>query len=191
MKAGVLNAQVIFREIKDKGYTGQIRILRTFMQPYRPALAATATVRFETEPGKQMQVDWAHFGLIVENGIRKPLYCFVAVLGYSRALYLEFTTSMNQSVFLQCHINAFNFFGGIPEEILYDNAKTVTTGRDANREVIWNSQFLDFASYYGFRPAVCRPLSCQNQGQSRKAYPLYPRKFLCRPGASIPGGTKL
>lgn len=110
MQEGVLNATVIYDEIKDKGYKGKITILRDFMQPYRPVLKAQATVRYETRPGEQAQVDWAHFGYIIDlDGARRPLYCFVMVLSYSRMLYLEFTTSQDVATLLKCHINAFEF----------------------------------------------------------------------------------
>ena len=118
---------------KDQGYAGGTTVLRDFMQPYRPVLAGRTTIRYETEPGHQAQVDWAHFGHLIDSeGIRKPLYCFVMVLSYSRMLYLEFTTSQDAATLLRCHLNAFDFFSGIPTEILYDNAKTIVTGRDSS-----------------------------------------------------------
>ncbi|MCL7084093.1 DDE-type integrase/transposase/recombinase, partial [Escherichia coli] len=83
-------------------------------------------VRFETEPGRQMQVDWG----TMRNG-RSPLHVFVAVLGYSRMLYIEFTDNMRYDTLETCHRNAFRFFGGVPREVLYDNMKTVVLQRDA------------------------------------------------------------
>ena len=83
MEEGCLNANVIFDEIRSQGYTGGKTILRTFMQPLRPAVLMKATVRFETSPGHQAQVDWGRFR-VDWNGEPKRLYAFVMVLGYSR-----------------------------------------------------------------------------------------------------------
>lgn len=166
MQQGVLNASVIFDEIKDQGYAGGTTILRDFMQPYRPVLQGRATIRYETEPGHQAQVDWAHFGRVIDQeGTAKPLYCFVMVLSYSRMLYLEFTTAQDAATLLRCHLNAFDFFGGIPREILYDNAKTIVTGRDAAGNVVWNERFLDFSVHFGFKPRVCPPYRARTKGK--------------------------
>ncbi len=166
MQEGVLNATVIYDEIKNKGYKGKITILMDFMQPYRPVLTAQATIRYETGPGEQAQVDWAHFGYIIDlDGAHRPLYCFVMVLSYSRMLYLEFTTSQDVATLLKCHINAFEFFGGIPKEILYDNTKTVTLGRDDNGHIIWNERFLDFSVHFNFTPRLCRPYRARTKGK--------------------------
>ncbi len=73
-----------------------------------------------------MQVDWG----TMRNG-RSPLHVFVAVLGYSRMLYIEFTDNMRYDTLETCHRNAFRFFGGVPREVLYDNMKTVVLQRDA------------------------------------------------------------
>ncbi|MBW9371554.1 transposase, partial [Escherichia coli] len=66
----------------------------------------------------------------MRNG-RSPLHVFVAVLGYSRMLYIEFTDNMRYDTLETCHRNAFRFFGGVPREVLYDNMKTVVLQRDA------------------------------------------------------------
>ena len=64
MEQGVLNAQKLYHEIRLRGYTGKERAVRRFVHPYRTARPAAATVRFETEPGHQAQVDWGSFGTI-------------------------------------------------------------------------------------------------------------------------------
>lgn len=135
------------------------------MEPYRPIVEASATVRFETEPGKQAQVDWADFGHITADGKRQRLYCFIMVLAYSRVLYLEFTTSTDTGTFLRCHLNAFRFFGGLPREILYDNLKSVVLHRDENGRPVFNQRFMDFAEQFGFRPIPCRPYRARTKGK--------------------------
>lgn len=165
MQKGVTNAERMLADLRKRGYTGQVRILRAFMEPYRPLVQAVATVRFETQPGHQAQVDWGDFGYITVNGKREHLYCFIMVLAYSRALYLEFTTSTDTGTFLRCHINAFRFFGGVTEEILYDNLRSVVKGRDETGRPIFNPRFEDFAGYYGFRPRACLPYQPRTKGK--------------------------
>ncbi|EII8432651.1 transposase, partial [Escherichia coli] len=100
-------------------------ILRAFIRSLSVPQEQEPAVRFETEPGRQMQVDWG----TMRNG-RSPLHVFVAVLGYSRMLYIEFTDNMRYDTLETCHRNAFRFFGGVPREVLYDNMKTVVLQRD-------------------------------------------------------------
>ncbi|EJU2685146.1 IS21 family transposase, partial [Salmonella enterica] len=117
---------VIAREIMAQGYNGGMTILRVFIRSLSTPQPPELTVRFETEPGRQMQVDWG----TMRNG-KSPLHVFVAVLGYSRMLYIEFTDNMRYDTLESCHRNAFHFFGGVPQEVLYDNMKTVVLQRDA------------------------------------------------------------
>jgi len=73
-------------------------------------------------PGLQAQVDWAFFEdhVVLENGKLKKLYCFLMILGYSRMRYIEFVTDMSTNTLIRCHQNAFRYFHGYPEEILYE-----------------------------------------------------------------------
>ncbi|MDM7999042.1 MAG: IS21 family transposase [Dehalococcoidia bacterium] len=165
MAEGVLNAPKLLREIRALGYQGGITQLRMFLQPFRQPRAAVVTVRFETEPGEQAQVDWAHFGFIVHEGRRRPLYAFLMTLGWSRAMYVEFTVSADEGWFLRCHLHAFHYFGGIPEEVLHDNLKTAVLSREADGAIHWQPRYLDFAHYYGFAPRVCQPYRAQTKGK--------------------------
>ena len=162
---GVLNAQKLFREVQALGYTGKRTLVRSFVHPLRPAREPLATVRFETEPGEQAQVDWAHFGTIEHQGRQCKLYAFLFTLGWSRALHLEFTVSTQTVAFLRCHVHAFRALGGVPRRILYDNLKSVVLDRGPDGVVHWNPAFLDFADYYGFAPQACRPYRAQTKGK--------------------------
>jgi transposase len=165
MRTGVVNAAKMFRLLKEQGYTGKERILRAYMAPLRPMVDSPATVRFETEPGRQAQVDWAEFGKIEVDGEVRTLYAFLMVLAYSRMLYVEFTTSTEMATFLRCHINAFRFFQGVPKEILYDNLKSVVKDRDENGRPRFNERFQDFAAYYGFQARACLPYHAWTKGK--------------------------
>lgn len=164
---GVFNCAVLLDEIRKQGYPGQVSILRDFVRPFRQARRREqeATVRFETAPGRQAQVDWAHFGTIWHEGRRRKLYVFIYTLGYSRAMYLEFTVSQQMEVFLRCHVHAFHYLGGVPAELLYDNQKMVVLHHDPAGNHRWNTKLLDFAGYYGFDPRLCRPYRARTKGK--------------------------
>jgi transposase len=173
MECPELSAVRLCQEIQAQGYAGRCSILRDFLRPLRQERRRLGqlTVRFETVPGEQGQVDWGHFGTILHQGQRCPLYGFVMVLGYSRALFVQFTTTQRLETFLRCHLQAFEAFGGYPHELLYDNAKTVVLARpDLRAEAPsqaphWHPQFLDFAGYYGFTPRLCRPYRARTKGK--------------------------
>jgi transposase len=164
---GVFNCAVLLDEIRKQGYPGEISILRDFVRPFRQARRREieATVRFETAPGRQAQVDWAHFGTIWHEGRRRKLYVFIYTLGYSRAMYLEFTVSQQMEVFLRCHLHAFHYLGGVPAELLYDNQKMVVLHHDPAGNHHWNAKLLDFAGCYGFDPRLCRPYRARTKGK--------------------------
>ncbi|MFC4766976.1 IS21 family transposase [Effusibacillus consociatus] len=164
MEEGCLNARVILEEIKAKGYTGGITTLRLFMKPLRPTVIDKATVRFETNPGYQAQVDWGRF-TVDWHGKEKRIYAFVMVLGYSRMMYLEFTEDEKLDTLIGCHVRAFEYFGGRPEVVLYDNMKTVITGRDEQGHPIWNERFDRFACHHGFLLKSCRPYRARTKGK--------------------------
>lgn len=143
-----VNAKRLAGEIRPMGYTGSVWTVRRFIESLRPERQRLArlTVRFETPPGKQAQADWGYCGRFKDAaGTLVPVYVFVMVLGFSRMLYAEFTRSMRSAWLLRCHMNAFAFFGGSVQEVLYDNMKQVRLGQDQ-----LNPVFVDFAQHYGF-----------------------------------------
>ena len=157
-----LPASVLFREIKDLGYTGSIRLLSGYLQTQKPVKKPEPLVRFETQPGQQMQVDW----IVFRRG-KDSLSAFVATMGYSRASFVEFVTNERLETLLHCHEKAFEYVGGVPEEILYDNMKTVVIERDAYSAGQHRFQpgFLDFAKHYGFIPKLCQPYRAKTKGK--------------------------
>jgi transposase len=166
----------ILREIRELGYTGRYSILTDYIRTFRPQPPAMASVRFETLPGQQAQVDWSDFGEITIDGQTYRLSCFAMVLGWSRAQYIEFTISQTLDVFLTCHERAFRFFGGCPKEILYDNLKSVALHR-CGRAVEFNSKFLEFAGYYGFEPKLCWPRRAQTKGKVERNFQYVEKDF--------------
>jgi transposase len=185
---GCLNGQVLLEEIRKQGYAGKISILRELLTPIRKELVRKreATERFETLPGRQAQVDWGEFGKVwlAEEARWKKLYAFVYTLGYSRALYLEFTTSCDMEHFLSCHLNAFGALG-IPETILYDNLKTGILGRARDGSAILPPRFGDFALFYGFSPKYCRPYRARTKGKIERSVRYVRQNFWVRVQAEI------
>lgn len=154
--------------ITEQGYKGKYTVVKDYTRTKKKELNRQATVRFETMPGLQGQVDWAHFEKyrVYECGKYKKLYCFLMILGFSRMRYIEFVTDMTTDTLLRCHINAFRYFGGYPQEILYDNMKQVVVKRLLKQsESTLNSQFEDFAGFYGYKPVLCRPYRGQTKGK--------------------------
>lgn len=120
-------ATVLWREVRERGFAGSERLVRNFVRGFKPVRPDEPRIRFETAPGEQMQVDWIEFK-------RERLSAFVATLGHSRASYIEYVSDERIETLVACHVRAFEFFGGVPREVLYDNMKTVVIERDAYGE---------------------------------------------------------
>ena len=108
----------------------------------------------------------------------RPLCLFVMILGYSRFVYATFTTSMNELVLQRCHQEAFAAFGGVPHEMLYDNMKTVTVGRDESYRPIFQREFAEFAARYGFMPKCAQPYRAKTKGKVERAIGFLQTSFL-------------
>jgi len=162
------SAMRIWEKVKEQGFDGSYSVVKHYVRGKKEQLNEQATVRFETMPGLQAQVDWAFFEdlRVRENKEEKKLYCFLMILGYSRMRYIEFVTDMSTDTLIRCHVNAFRYMGGYPEEILYDNMKQVVIKRLMKQEEsTLNRQFEDFAGFYGFKPILCRPYRGQTKGK--------------------------
>lgn len=166
----------LLEEIRPMGYDGSYDVVRRYIQTLAPQKKAlqNATVRFETGPGVQAQADWASCGRFADlSGRDVPIYVFAMVLGFSRMLYIEFTTSMDLPTLLRCHGNAFAYFGGWTASILYDNMKQVKINVGT-----WNALFLDFAGYYGFTPKTHRIRRPRTKGKVERIIDYIKDNFL-------------
>ena len=175
------SAQRTFEKLVEQGFRGKASIVREHVSTRKQHLNEKATVRFETMPGLQGQVDWGYFEnhTVNENGITRKLYCFLMILGYSRTRYIEFVTDMSTSTLIRCHINAFRYMGGYPEEILYDNMKQVVIKRLLKQsESEMNKQFEDFSGFYGFNPVLCRPYRGQPKGKVERTVSFVRDNFM-------------
>src|SRR5262249_44380596 len=118
-----LSAVRLLEEIRAMGYTGSLPTLRRFLATleHQVTCQRRLTVPFEPPPGQQAQADWAYAGKLADAaGQPRQVYVFTFVLGYSRMLFVRFTTSMSLATLIDCHQQAFAYLGGWPRVILYD-----------------------------------------------------------------------
>lgn len=191
LAAGVWNAVVLLRELRERGYPGGYTVLKDHLRPKRREAEAVAVRRFETAPGHQAQVDWGELGVIVlPDGTRKRLYAFVMTMGYSRAMFAAVCTDQKLGTFLRMHESAFEQLGGVPDEVLYDWTKTAALGVDERGEVKWQPTFSDLAGYYGFTPRLCRAYRPQTKGKVESGIGYIRKSFLLAQYGQEPTGVE-
>ena len=162
---GLENCVVLHRELRVLGYGGGYSILKSYMSPRRRRRQPEATMRFEMAPGEQAQVDWGSLAYLDQDGRQHRIWVFVMTMGWSRACYVELVRRADTAAFIQCHVNAFEYLGGVPRRCLNGNAKVVTLGRDEDKALVWNRRMLDFALRVGFEIRLCRPYRAQTKGK--------------------------
>lgn len=165
------NADVVRQELAaEKGIAVSLRTVERAVAHLRRELAAgaLATVRFETPPGRQLQIDFGERGVrIGEETVR--VHLFVATLGYSRRVYVRACRHQRQSAWLDGIEGAFRHFGGVPGELLLDNAKALVERHDpVTREVVFNERLHTFARYWGVRPVACAPYRARTKGKDER-----------------------
>ena len=174
-------ATVLLREIAERGYGGGISQLKAFLAPLKHG-EPEPLVRFETPPGVQMQADFT----TVRRG-RDPLLALVGTLGYSRVSFVKFTTAEDATTLCAGLREAFDYFGGVPAEVLMDNAKSVVIERDAYGAGLhrWNAEMLELAQQCGFTPRLCRPYRAKTKGKVERFNGYLKGSFLVPLAASL------
>ena len=163
--------------IKKKGYPGSYTTVKKFVRKHKSEQLKRATVRFETVPGLQAQVDWKEeFKLINRDGQEFTFNIFLYISGYSRMKYFEITTDRKQDTLFRCLINAFRFNQGPTQEIWFDNMHTVVDRPNtvANNVKI-NAAMQQFAKDMGFGICVCRAYRPQTKGKGESLAKLVDR----------------
>jgi len=163
--AGVRNGDVLRQELAARGVVASLRTVNRALRPLRQevVLANRATMRFETAPGCQMQVDFGEKYLEI-GGIQQKRYLFVATLGYSRRTFTLVLGSMQQRDWIRGLEAAFQHFGGVPQELLSDNTKPLVLRQEGGRAV-FHPEFLAFCSHWGVRPRACQPYRARTKGK--------------------------
>lgn len=161
------NGKVLERELREKGWEGHYATVARFAAPFRKAWRGgpEATVRFETGPGEQAQVDWGST-VVVMGGERQRIHVFTMVLGFSRRIYARAYLSEGLGSLLDAHERAFAHLGGRCESILYDNPRTIVLAKEADGGAVrWNQGFKDRMDFYGVRIRLCRYYRAQTKGK--------------------------
>nr|WP_318272609.1 IS21 family transposase [Paracoccus saliphilus] len=165
------NADVVRQELAtEKVVTVSLRIVERAVAPLRQELRAKAraTVRFETHPGQQLQIDFGERQVEI-SGTRVKVFFFVATLGYSRRLPVRAFFDERQEHWFEGMEGAFRRFGGVPEEVLLDNARALISHHDpATREVTINPRLHAFARHWGFRVCACAPYRARTKGKAER-----------------------
>jgi len=166
----------IFDRIRNMGYKGSYDTLKKYVHEVKERQSHLAYVRFETEPGLQGQMDWGDFQVQEPDGSTSTIHAFVMILGFSRAMYVEFVDRCTLETFMDCHIHALHYLRGVPAEILYDNMKNVVIERKGSR-VTFNTEFAHFAHHYGFTPRPCPPYSPWVKGKVERPIDYIRERF--------------
>lgn len=172
------SAPVVLQHLAKSGFKGKVTIVRDYLYKLRGNRKhRIAYTRFESPPGKQMQIDWGHFGSLPYNDTRRKLYALVVIEAFSRMLYVRFTHSQKQAVLHSCLLEAFTWFGGSPTQLVVDNMATAVVERMGS-VVRFNGAFLDFLRPFNIVPVACNPGAPYEKGKVESGVKYLRRNFL-------------
>jgi transposase len=173
-----IKAPVVLQRIRDKGFDGEITIVRNRLRTLRGrAKRRQPFIRFESQPGEQVQIDWGYFGYLSYGETKRRLYGLVVVEGYSRMLSVYFCHSQQQESLHQGLLEAFTHFNGVPREIVVDNMLTAVTER-VGAMVRFNEAFLDFLRNFSITPRACTVRAPHEKGKVENAIKYIRSNFL-------------
>lgn len=170
-----LTAKRIYKEIRGMGYTGSMRTVRRYVAPLKSERPSRVYKLYETHMGEQAQVDWGHETLEVD-GQKLKVYSFMFILSHARMRYVEYVTSLDSIVFLNCLHRAFEYIEGVPKSILFDNAKVVVSER-VGRVIRFQSDFLQYATTMQFQPKACWVEDPESKGKVESTVGYVSRDF--------------
>jgi transposase len=167
--AGVRNGDVLRQELAERGIEVSLRTVERCIKPLREQAMNLdrASVRFETEPGKQMQIDFGEKWVDIA-GERAKAFVFVATLGYSRRSFVRVFPGLCQRHWLAGLDEALRYFGGVAEECLVDNARALVLRWEGDRP-IFHPEFEAFCRHWGMKPRACRPYRARTKGKVERS----------------------
>ncbi|EHC4324870.1 IS21 family transposase [Escherichia coli] len=174
----VWNSEVIFAEIKAMDYTGGRSMLRYYIQPKRKMRPSKRTVRFETQPGYQLQHDWGEVEVEVA-GQRCKVNFAVNTQGFSRRFHVFAAPKQDAEHTYESLVRAFRYFGGCVKTVRVDNQKAAVL-KNNNGKVVFNSGFLLLADHYNFLPRACRPRRARTKGKVERMVKYLKENFFVR-----------
>ena len=152
----------------DYGYAGSVRLVRSHLQRLRPSAVRPAQ-RTGYRPGQVLQLDWAEMPTRpVLFGRERRVYALLASLPYSGAQTAFFSLEMTVEAFLEGHVRAFEWLGGVPRECVYDNLRAAVARREGEH-VVWSGRFLHLRGHYGFHATACTPAAPREKGSVEAA----------------------
>jgi len=166
----------IYEELKERGYGGGISILRERLKTLR-APQREPVIRFETGKGRQGQMDWSPYRIPFTRAGKSEVQCFSYILGFSRRQYIDFTVRRDFHSLIRRHQDAFQHYGGVPKECLYDNEKTIVLRWECGRPV-FNPAFTSFITHYNCKPIACRPGRPQTKGKIEAPFSYVEKNLL-------------
>ena len=137
--------------------------MRRYLRQARPARGRVYQ-EVHYEPGQAMQVDWGDCGHVQVGSTRRKVSVFVAVLCYSRLLYIEFTLSQRKAEFYRGLVNALTFFGGSPRQVIFDNLKAAVLN-GSGRHACFHPEFLALCGYFCMQPVACARRDPESKGR--------------------------
>lgn len=159
-----LSAVRIHEEIArgPDGFHGSVTLVRRYLCGRRPRRSRVYQ-EVIYEPGEAMQVDWGDCGRVAVGGTSRRVSVFVAVLGYSRLMFIEFTLSQRKADFYRALVAALNFFGGSPRKVIVDNLKAAVLN-GSGREACYHPDFLALCGYFCLQPVACQRRDPESKG---------------------------
>ncbi len=171
------SSEQIYNILKEEGYNGSYSTLSHYVCGINPK-PKTAYLTLNFEPGETCQVDYATCSEIQLKNVKKRFYAFIMTLCYSKMIYVEFIYRQSQEHFLVCHRNAFEYFGGVPENVMVDNCKTAVLEHTLYSDIKLNPKYFDFSRHYGFKIKACNVRKPNEKGQVEKAVDYVKKNFL-------------
>jgi transposase len=145
-----------------QGYTGSASVLRRYLRQIRPARGRVYQ-EVHYEPAQAMQVDWGECGRVQVGSTMRKVSVFVAVLCYSRLVFIEFTLSQRKAEFYRGLVNALTFFGGSPRNLIFDNLKAAVLN-GSGRSACLHPEFLALCGYFCLQPVACARRDPESKG---------------------------
>jgi transposase len=162
------NAVVVAQLLAERGVEASVRTVQRVVAGRRRELhaAEVATVRFETAPGRQMQIDFGERRVWIA-GEQVTVHFMAAVLSYSRRMFVKAFLHERQGEWLDGIASAFRHFGGVPLEVLGDNARCLVLGRDREAQtVIFHPAYAAFCRDWDVQPRACQPYRARTKGKT-------------------------